>query len=157
MRRALLVAVCALASCRRRTPSEPPVEREDDRAERVEEEEDDQRDLYWRARIVIVGRGTVSTASGRFACTSDGTTQSGTCGPTLVRFKELDPPLLQAREVPGWRFDHWESTIRERDGSASTRTIRAPSSRMYMNGFGYADTGQLETVTAVFVAVLAPP
>ena len=32
------------------------------------------------------------------------------------------------------------------------RSGRMPDGRLYMNGFGYEDTGQLETVTAVFVA-----
>jgi hypothetical protein len=140
MRPALLLVTLCVAGCGKRAPAAPPVSHEDDPEE--QEDEDDQRDIYWRAKIEIVGGGTVATANGKFDCTSDGTSQRGTCGPTLVRFKELAPPLLQARDAQGWRFDHWESTLRD----------RMPQGRMYMNAFGYADTGQLETVTAVFVA-----
>ena len=132
--------IIVLASCGKRAPTPPPVDRDDDRDEH--EDEEDQRDMFWRARITIVGQGSIATANGVFSCTRDGAAQTGKCGPTLVRFKELDPPLLQARDAPGWRFDHWESTIKDR---------RMPDGRMYMNGFGYADTGQLEGVTAVFV------
>ncbi len=138
MRCAAILVLCGvLGACGKCTP--PPVERDDDGDER--EDEDDRRDLFWRAQITIVGQGSVATANGTFACTRDATAQTGTCGPKLVRFQELDPPLLQARDAPGWRFDHWTSTLRD----------RMPDGRMYMNAFGYADTGQTETVTAVFV------
>ncbi len=136
MRLAAILVLCALG-CGKRAPAH--VERDDEVDEH--EDEEDQRDLFWRARITIVGHGSVATANGAFSCTSDGTAQTGTCGPKLVRFRELDPPLLQARDAPGWRFDHWSSTLRD----------HLPDGRMYMNAFGYTDTGQLETVTAVFV------
>ena len=87
-----------------------------------------------------------------FDCRSDGTTQTGKCGPTLLRFKELQPPLLTAIGAPGWRFDHWESMIRTADGKEAPRQGRMPDARVYLNGFGYSDTGALDTVTAVFVA-----
>jgi hypothetical protein len=93
----------------------------------------------------------VKTFVDAFDCTSDGTTQRGVCGPKLVRFKELAPPTMEARPAPGWRFDHWDALIREPDGSTHGRAGPMPDGRVYLNGFGYSDTGQLETVTAVFV------
>lgn len=116
-----------------------------------QEERDRQRDHFWRVRIAIVGRGTVATFIQAFDCTSDGAQQHGECGPKLVRFKELAPPTMEARPAPGWRFDHWESVILEPDGGTHGRAGPMPDGRVYLDGFGYSDTGQLETVTAVFV------
>ena len=126
-------------------------ERDDELEE--QEESDMQRDNFWRARIAISGRGQVKTFVDAFDCTSDDSGQHGDCGPKLVRFKELAPPTMEARPGPGWRFDHWDSSIREQDGSTHGRPGRMPDGRVYINGFGFADTGQLETVTAVFVPV----
>jgi hypothetical protein len=119
--------------------------------EEEEEEQEAARDNYWRAQIAIVGQGTVRTSTKAFDCTSDGSHQTGQCGPMLLKFKELAPPLLQAVGAPGWRFDHWESVIRARDGAVGPRQGRMPDGRLYLNGFGYVDTGALETVTPVFV------
>jgi hypothetical protein len=124
---------------------------ENDEAEE-QEELDLQRDHFWRAQISIVGRGRVRTFVDAFDCTSDGATQHGDCGPKLVRFKELAPPTMEAHPAPGWRFDHWDSLIRDPDGATHRRSGPMPDGIVYLNGFGYADTGQLETVTCVFVA-----
>jgi hypothetical protein len=125
-------------------------ERDDELEE--EEERDMQRDNFWRAQITISGRGQVKTFIDAFDCVSDEAGgQRGDCGPKLVRFKELAPPTMDARPAAGWRFDHWESSIREADGGVHGRPGRMPDGKVYINGFGYADTGQLETVTAVFV------
>lgn len=123
--------------------------REDESEE--EEERDLARDHFWRAQITIVGRGTVKTHVDAFDCTSDGTVQRGTCGPKLLKFKELAPPMMEALPAPGWRFDHWEALIHEPDGAAHGRRGPMPDGRLYLDGFGYRDTGQLETVTAIFV------
>jgi hypothetical protein len=116
-----------------------------------QEERNLARDHFWRAQITIVGQGTVKTYVDAFDCTSDGKVQRGTCGPKLVVFKELAPPTMQAIAPPGWRFDHWDALIREPDGSTHGRTGPMPDGHVYLDGFGYQDTGQLETVTAVFV------
>lgn len=116
-----------------------------------QEERDMTRDNFWRARITIAGRGQVTTFTGAFDCTSDGAGQRGECGPKLVRFKELAPPTMNARPAPGWRFDHWEASILEPDGGSHGRPGKMPDGKVYIDGFGYEDTGQLETVTAVFV------
>ena len=112
------------------------------------------RDNFWRPRIEIVGKGRVTSVVDAFDCWSDGATQAGVCGPKLVVFKELSPPLLHAIAAPGWRLDHWASSIRNADGTASTRPGPMPDGDLYLNGFGYTDTGAVETVTAVFVIVL---
>jgi len=109
----------------------------------AEEEEDDDEDAgprpeFWRAQIAIRGNGRVATPTPTFDCTPHG----GQCGPKLVVFDERKPPLLHATGAPGWRFDHWESSL---------RTGAMPDGEFYLNGFGYADTGQTEMVTAVFV------
>ena len=85
-----------------------------------------------------------------FDCTSDGATQRGECGPKLVTFKEMQPATMEATAAPGWRFDHWESLIHQPDGAMIPRQGPMPDGRVYLNGFGYADTGQLEVVKAVF-------
>ncbi len=117
-----------------------------------EEERERERDHYWRAQIRIVGKGSVKTFIDAFDCTSDGATQTGECGPKLVTFKELRPATMEATPAPGWRLDHWESILRAPDGATAPRSGPMPDGRVYLNGFGYADTGELETVTAVFVA-----
>lgn len=117
------------------------------------EDKDDNRPNYWRAEIAIVGHGEVASVVGGFACTSDGMRTVGDCGPRLLAFHERNPPLLRATGSPGWRFDHWQSTTRHADGRVATRAGPMPDGRLYLNGFGYRDTGALETVTAVFVAV----
>jgi len=116
-----------------------------------EEEREALRDNFWRAQVAIVGRGGVKTAAPAIDCASDDARMTGVCGPHLFRFKELAPPLLQATPAPGWRFDHWESTIRARDGAVAPRQGRMPDGPLYLNGWGYEDTGALETVTCVFV------
>jgi hypothetical protein len=121
-----------------------------DREEEMEEREREL-DHFWRARIVIVGSGQVKTFIHAFDCSSDGGIQDGACGPLLVRFKELAPATMEARPSVGWTFDHWESIIVEPDGATRPRAGRMPDGRVYLNGFGYADTGELEIVTAVFV------
>lgn len=121
---------------------------EDEREE--EEERNAAREHFWRAQIAIVGEGRVKTFIPAYDCTSDGHAQTGDCGPKLVRFKELKPPTMQATPAAGWRFDHWESRIRVPDGGLTTRTGPMPDGPIYVNGFGYSDTGELETVTAVF-------
>ena len=109
------------------------------------------RDNYWRPRIVIVGQGRVTSALGGFDCGSDGVQQTGACGPQLLVFKELAPPLLRAIAPHGWTFDHWESSIRALDGTTTPRAGRMPDGDLYLNGLGYTDTGAVETVIAVFV------
>ncbi len=138
---ALLLLPAAAAGCKSC--------REDEAEE--QEELDLARDHFWRAQITIVGHGSVKTYVDAFDCTSDGEVQRGTCGPKLVVFKELAPPTMQAIAAPGWRFDHWDALIREPDGATHGRTGPMPDGRVYLDGFGYRDTGQLETVTAVFV------
>jgi hypothetical protein len=130
------------------------MEHDDDREEA--EERDRARDHFWRARIVIVGRGSIKSVVPAFDCTSDGVTQRGACGPKLVTFKETAPPLLQATPAPGHRFDHWESMIRQADGATAPRPGAMPDGLFYLNGFGYSDTGALDTVTAVFTPAIDP-
>lgn len=115
------------------------------------EERQMQRDNFWRARVVIVGRGRVKTPIDAFDCASAGAGERGECGPKLVRFKELAPPTMEARPAPGWRFDHWDAQIRDADGALHGRAGKMPDGKIYIDGFGFEDTGQLETVTAVFV------
>ena len=137
----LVVACFAMtsASCR-------GCEDEEEKEERARE-----REHYWRVGIRIVGSGRVATFVDAFDCRSDGTVQSGECGPKLVTFKELRPASLQATPADGWTLDRWTSEIREPDGAMTTRKGPMPDGRVYLNGFGYADTGELETVTAIFV------
>ena len=123
----------------------------DDDEEEEQEELNMQRDHFWRAQIAIVGRGSVKPVVAAFDCTSDGVAQRGECGPRLVRFKELKPPMMEALAAPGWRFDRWDSLVREPDGGTHRRAGPMPDGRFYLNGSGYTDTGQSETVTAVFV------
>jgi hypothetical protein len=118
-----------------------------------EEEEEAERDNLWRVQVTITGQGSVATQLGELSCASDGARQTGRCGPLLLRFKERVPPLLRATAAPGFRFDHWESLLRARDGSAKAREGRMPDGPLYLNGMGYKDTGVLETVTPVFVRV----
>ena len=130
-------------------------ERDDDDPQSDEgggEDEDLTRTNFWRVEVRINGHGTVSGAIARLDCADDRAQQHGTCGPTLLRFDELHPPLLRATAAPGWRFDHWEPTVRERDGSMRGRRGRIPDGPLYLDGFGYSDTGELEILTAVFVA-----
>jgi hypothetical protein len=141
---ALLLAVVILTGCR----GCKGCERDDEREE--QEERDLQRDHFWRAQIVISGHGQVKTVVAAFDCSSDGTGQRGECGPRLVRFKELAPPLMEARPSAGWRFVRWDVVIHTADGGTRPRVGPMPDGRMYLDGFGYADTGELETVTAVF-------
>ena len=122
----------------------------DDEAEEAEER-NLRRDHFWRAQISLSGKGTVRTFVPAFDCTSDGTSQSGDCGPKLLRFKELAPPTMEAVAAEGWRFDRWEAEIRSPDGGVRPRNGPMPDGRVYLDGFGYTDTGELETVRAVFV------
>ncbi len=149
--RAIIAACIALTGCR----GCASCEREDEDGEE-QEERDRARDHFWRAEIVIVGSGRVKTFIDAFDCVSDGGAAgaggaTGQCGPRLVTFKELHPATMQATPAPGWVFDHWEARIRERDGAIGPRPGRMPDGPVYLDGFGYSDTGQLETVTAVFV------
>jgi hypothetical protein len=132
----LLAALLLIASCH------------DDEEE--EEERDQNRDNYWRAQIVVSGAGAVRNASEVFDCVGDGRVQIGLCGPTLIAFDELHPPLLRAIAAPGWRFDHWEASIRSPYGFVHKRRGPMPDGAFYIDGFGYTDTGELETVRAVF-------
>jgi hypothetical protein len=138
-------AACAIASCARARCNGC----EDETEER--EEQDLARDHYWRARIEIVGAGRVRTFVDAFDCASDGGATTGRCGPALVRFKELAPATMEAIAAPGWRFDRWESSTREPDGEVLPRPGPMPDGRLYLNGFGYSDTGELETVRVIFV------
>ncbi len=156
----IAVLAVALAGCRschdgrhdERTAAQSRGEHEDDDRDTDEgEDREDARDNFWRVRIIIVGRGRVATAIDAFDCRSDGAVQSGECGPKLVTFHELRPPLLIATGAPGWAFDHWESIVIRPDGKPRERTMPMPDGPRYIDGFGYRDTGELETVTAVFV------
>jgi hypothetical protein len=60
--------------------------------------------------------------------------------------------MLAATPAAGRRLDHWESRTREPDGAVVARQGPTPDGARYVNGFGYTDTGELETVTAVFAA-----
>ncbi len=141
-----LVACAALASgCRSCASCDPGDEAEE------EEERSAAREHFWRAQIAIVGSGRVRTFVDAFDCSADGGATRGACGPRLLRFKELAPPTMEASPAPGWTFARWESSIRDADGAVAPRPGKMPDGRVYLNGFGYADTGQLETVTAVFV------
>ena len=122
----------------------------DDESEEAEER-DQQRDNWWRVQVAVTGRGTVTSKDGLIHCSFDEKAGPRACGPVLFRFKELKPPLLDGQPAEGWRLDHWESSVRERDGAVAPRKGPMPDGRYYINGFGYEDTGQLETVTAVFV------
>jgi hypothetical protein len=134
-----LIALVLIASCH------------DDEEE--EEEREQTRDNYWRAQIVVSGAGVVRTTSEVFDCVGDGRVQIGLCGPTLVRFDELHPPLLHAIAAPGWRFEHWEARIRSPFGFTRARPGPMPDAAYYIDGFGYADSGELETVRAVFAPI----
>ena len=127
--------------------------REDDAAEE-EEERSLGRDHYWRAQVAIAGAGDVRATQSGIHCASNASEQSGACGPVLFRFKELQPAMLEATPAPGWRLDHWESRTREADAAIVVRRGPMPDGARYVNGFGYTDTGELETVTAVFVPVV---
>jgi hypothetical protein len=142
--------VLAPAGCKSCHESESEADRAVDEGNDPEEQ-DDNRDNLWRVRIAIVGAGRVE--NGVLDCSADGTKQSGACGPELFRFKERKPPLLRASAANGWRFDHWDSLTREPNGSTKRRAGPMPDGPLYLNGFGYADTNELETVTAVFVKV----
>ena len=93
----------------------------------------------------------MSSVGSSVTCASDGAHQTGACGPTLLRFDELHPPLLRATGAAGWRFDHWAPLIRESTGAIHARQGRIPDGPLYLDGFGYRDTGALELLTAVFV------
>ena len=140
---ASVLLVVAATACRRRADHE-------DREDREDEDEDDQRANYWRARIAIVGSGRVTSLVDGLDCVSDGRTQHGACGPRLFVFDERRPPLLRAIAPAGWRFDHWEAQTRAADGTLTRRTGRMPDGHLYLDGFGYADTGATQTVFALF-------
>jgi hypothetical protein len=113
-------------------------------ARRAGDDDDDDEDAedaqlnYWRPRVEVVGEGIVTSAVVPIACTPRG----GLCGPLAIAFDERQPPLLRAVPARGWRLAHWQSSL---------RTGPMPDSRFYVNGLGYEDTHQVETVTAVFV------
>lgn len=156
--RLALIAVIVI-SCRKHREV-PATEHDDDRDEQAEEQEEgeEQRLNYWRVQITIVGRGTVDSVVGGLACASDGEHQRGSCGPKLLTFEELAPPLLHATAAPGWQLARWEAVIRSPSGATRQRPSPMPDGAYYLDGFGYSDTHQTETVTAVFVpAAAAPP
>jgi hypothetical protein len=128
--------------------------REDDEAEEAEER-DQARDHYWRLQVSVIGEGAVRSNVPGVACGSDAAIGRQACGPVLLRFKELAPAMLEASPAAGWALDHWESHTREPDGAVVPRKGPMPDGTRYVNGFGYADTGELETVIAVFVRVHA--
>jgi hypothetical protein len=142
----VLLVACAMASCARARSCDGSGDESEER-----EEQDLLRDHYGRASIEIVGAGRVHTSIDAFDCASDGSTAAGRCGPTLVRFKELAPATMEAIAAPSWRFDHWESSTSAPDASVRLPPGPMPDGRLYLNGFGYADTGEVETVRAVFV------
>jgi hypothetical protein len=148
---ALALAWCCLPGCKASVLHERAdfatalavhADDDDDDDGEEQEERDNKRPNFWRARIAVVGAGAVTAPTGDFACRSDGAGQTGACGPKLLLFDELAPPIMHATGAPGWRFDHWQSSLRK--GAM-------PDGRFYINGFGYVDTGELEVVTAVFV------
>jgi hypothetical protein len=163
---AVVVAVVVACACRkhpgaaidRREADEAPSRRGEAEREDEREDEDEDKDLhrlnFWRVRIAIVGRGSVEGRVAGIACRSDGTRETGECGPKLLRFEELDPPLLRATGASGWRFSRWEASIRAPDGTLRRRVGAMPDGRYYIDGFGYDDTHELETVTAVFVTAV---
>lgn len=122
----------------------------DEDEEEEAEEREQLRANYWRVQIVLVGAGTVRTASAELDCVGNGRLQIGACGPTLVAFDELHPPLLHAIAAPGWRFDHWEAQVRSPYGFMRPRIGPMPRAAFYIDGFGYTDTGELETLRAIF-------
>jgi len=146
---ALAVLGTSLGSCKSCLET-----RNDDR--RVDEsssdpdEADDLRKNFWRMRVAITGAGDATTADGRIACHGTALEVTGACGPVLFEFDERTPPLVHATAARGWRFVRWSSMLTEPDGSTHPRAGRMPDGLVYLNGFGYADTGELETVTAVF-------
>jgi hypothetical protein len=156
--RLALVAVLVLA-CRRHREVSPATEQDDDRDEATEEhEESEQHHLnYWRVQITIVGSGSVDSAIAGLVCTSDGQGTRGNCGPKLLTFEELRPPLLHATPSPGWRLARWESVIRSPGGATRQRPPPMPDGAYYLDGFGYSDTHETEAVTAVFVPVVVGP
>jgi hypothetical protein len=106
-----------------------------------DEDDEDAEDAqlnYWRPRVVVVGEGMVTSAIVPIACTPRG----GLCGPLAIAFDEREPPLLQAVPARGWRLERWQSSL---------RSGPVLDGRFYINGLGYEDTGEVETVTAVFV------
>lgn len=136
---ALLIASVAVLDCKACRDTEE------------EEEEEESHDNYWRAQLVIEGNGAAVTSIPAFECRASNGQQTGECGPKLLTFKELAPPLVEAQAAQGWRFDRWRSVLRERDGTTHPRPGRMPDGKRYLNGMGYTDTGVLETVTAIFV------
>lgn len=143
--------------CHKRKPETTESKREAREEAQHEDEEDrnDDRDNYWRVQVSIRGQGRVTTYIDALDCWSDGVAQRGECGPRLLTFKERQPPLMHATGAAGWKLDHWESATREADGTTHPRRGPMPTDRMYMNGFGYIDTGALETVRAIFVMTAA--
>jgi hypothetical protein len=133
-------------------PPPPPVAHED------EDEDDDHPPLnLWRVEVRIVGHGALATPHGELACQATGGAATGRCGPELLRFAELDPPLLRATGARGWRFDRWTAELHRRDGTTTPRPAPLPDGRLYLNGLGYVDDGTRETVTAIFVPAGAAP
>jgi hypothetical protein len=120
-----------------------------DEAEQAEERET-ARPTFWRVQIAIEGQGRVADATGAFDCHRDAGDQGGSCGPKLVTFPELRPPVLMETPALGWRFVRWQPVVRGRDGAIHPRKLPPPDGPRYINGFGYSDTGELETVTAIF-------
>lgn len=125
---------------------------DDDHDEDEEQEEQNARRLnYWRVQVKLVGQGVVASLGGAIDCSSDPAHDGHACGPQLFTFEELQPPLLRGTGARGWKLARWESQTRQPDGTLTPRAGPMPDGRWYLDGFGYRDTGALETVTAVFV------
>lgn len=151
-----LAIIAALASschaCREHHHENKSDDRDDDEEEE-QEEANAHRLNYWRVQVKLVGQGSVATVGGALDCSSDPTHEAHACGPKLFAFEELQPPLLRATGARGWKLARWESQTRQPDGRLTPRVGPMPDGRWYLDGFGYRDTGALETVTAVFVPV----
>jgi hypothetical protein len=133
-----------------KTAVDPDHDEDDDQSEE-QEERNARRPNYWRVQVAIEGQGSVVAVGGALDCRSDGAHQSGECGPKLLTFDELQPPLLRGTGARGWKLARWESQLRQANGQRTARQGPMPDGRWYLNGLGYSDTGALETVTAVFV------
>ncbi|MBV8762346.1 MAG: hypothetical protein JO257_33965 [Deltaproteobacteria bacterium] len=147
---ALVASMPGCHGCR-----EPHEERDDESEE--QEEQNARRLNYWRVQVSVVGDGVVKTLDGSIDCSTDPAHEAHRCGPHLFTFEELQPPLLRGTGAAGWKLARWESQTRQADGHVMARSGPMPDGRWYLNGFGYQDTGALETVTAVFVPTKGAP
>ncbi len=81
--------------------------------------------------IIVKGKGTVAAIDGSFACTSDGTTTTGTCVPPHAGVAMYTAPVIE------WGFDHWEPSM-------------SADASMYIN------TWTPSPITAIFKKVSIP-